>query len=203
MLSNLVRNQNIDGYDNKLIITKDLLGKIIQIAMSSRAVAHDPESSKFIWEKYQSLFLESMFVITILMKSCDEESVFFQIVNDKAIIELLAFCMLEQTQLNIPDKLLYFVLVALEIALNYSHFNNEESTCVLDFEFKEHLLHVTQNEGLKTVLAHKNYEIAQKAISIEADYLENDGDDMIEDQNMIAHENTNGGHLFDDTKFNI
>lgn len=35
------------------------------------------------------------------------------------------------------------------------------------------------------------------------DYFNDDDTDMLGDQNMLSHDNTNGGHLFDDTKFNI
>ena len=95
MLSNFVVNQKLDGYNDKLIISKDLFGKVVQIAMSSRDVALNSESTKITWDKYQSLFVESMYVIVYLMTKSDDESVFFQVVNDKAIIELLSYCLME------------------------------------------------------------------------------------------------------------
>ena len=85
----------MDGYNDKLIISKDLFGKVVQIAMSSRDVALNSESSKNTWSKYQNLFVESMYVIVTLMTRSDDESVFFQVVNDKAIIELLSYCLKE------------------------------------------------------------------------------------------------------------
>jgi len=85
----------VDGYNDKLIISKDLFGKVVQIAMSSRDVALNSESSKNTWRKYQNLFVESMYVIVTLMTRSDDESVFFQLVNDKAIIELLSYCLKE------------------------------------------------------------------------------------------------------------
>lgn len=63
--------------------------------MSSRDVALNSESTKITWDKYQSLFVESMYVIVYLMTKSDDESVFFQVVNDKAIIELLSYCLME------------------------------------------------------------------------------------------------------------
>lgn len=63
--------------------------------MSSRDVALNSESTKITWYKYQNLFVESMYVIVTLMTKSDDESVFFQVVNDKAIIELLSYCLME------------------------------------------------------------------------------------------------------------
>lgn len=77
MLSNYVSNQRIDGYTEVLIISKNLYSQIIQIGLSSRAIVVDPESSKVSWEKFQSLFVESMYVITTLMTKCEDEDVFF------------------------------------------------------------------------------------------------------------------------------
>ena len=61
-------------------------------------------------------------------------------INDKAVIELLSYCLTEQTKLNLPDKLVYLALISIELALNFSHFNDhEESMNILDFKVKDYL----------------------------------------------------------------
>lgn len=123
-----------------MIISKHLYAQIIQIGMSSRAIVLEKETSKLMWEKFQSLFVESLYVITNLLTNSGDETVFFEVINDKAVIELLAYCLTEQTKLNLPDKLVYLALLSLEIALNFSYFNNEEDSInILDFKVKEYL----------------------------------------------------------------
>ena len=72
----------------------------------------------------------------------------------------------------------------------------------MDFDIKDYLVEITKNKALQEVLSHKLTEISEKAIQIEMDYFNDDDTDMLGDQNMLSHDNTNGGH-FDDTKFNI
>lgn len=105
-----------------------------------------------------------MYVITTLITKCEDEDVFFQVVNDKAVIELLCYCLMEQVQLNLPDKLVYMALLSIEIALNFSHFNNEDALNILDFKVKGYLQEISQNEAFNNCLAHSVKEISEKAI---------------------------------------
>lgn len=71
---------------------------------------------------------------------------------------------MEQDKLNLPDKLVYMALLAIEIALNFSLFNNDDALNILDFKVKEYLQEISQNEAFNRCLAHSVKEISEKAI---------------------------------------
>jgi len=55
----------------------------------------------------------------------------------------------------------YLALLAIEIALNFSFFNNkEESLNIMDFDVKDYLVEITKNKALQEVLSHKLTEIS-------------------------------------------
>ena len=143
------------------------------------------------------LFSECMYVICNLLNHQDEEHMFRDLINDKAVIELLNETLRICTN---RDRLLLLCLESVERSLNYNLFRTfDDENWGEDIDIKNHFDHIGLENNLTELMGYNNEEICKKAIHIMQNYIEEADDDI---ENLIEQKATNEGHLYDDRKEN-
>ena len=130
-----------------------------------------------------------------------------------AVIELLVDALKKDGLMDglcVPDSLMLNCLGSVDRALNFDLFASDEAdiqmqTCssskpsqITPFDIKAYLLKYNGADVLNDLLGYKNEEIAQFAIKIQQDYIEQTDEEEIKNAMEIAQ--THNGHLYDDRK---